>query len=239
MTPFTGFPAGRLACTPIPNLFFSEVLPRVDSLAEAQVTLHAFWLLYRKKGYPRYLTVRELLSDPALVAGLRAAGGEPDELLAEGLGRAVERGTLLKLGVERDGRPEELYFVNGQHGREAVAKLRAGELDVGQALAEAPAGPTPERRDVYTLYEQNVGLLTPLIAEELAEAERLYPADWLEAAFRQAVAYNRRNWKYVQRILERWAIEGRQDEETGRGPGRAAESPAYRRGRAGRTIYER
>jgi len=237
---FSGFPAGRLACTPVPNLFFSEVLPRLDSLAEVQVTLHALWLLYRKKGYPRYLTVRDLLDDTALVAGLRAAGGEPDQLLAEGLRRAVERGTLLRLVVERDGRTQELYFANGEHGRRAVATIQAGELDVGQALAEAPAGPPPERRDVYTLYEQNVGLLTPLIAEELAEAERLYPADWLEAAFRQAVAYNRRSWKYVQRILERWAVEGRQeDEETGRGAGRPGSATAYRRGRSGRTVYER
>ncbi len=236
---FSGFPAGRLACTPVPNAFFSEVLPGIDSLAEVQVTLHALWLLSRKRGSPRYLTVPELLADEALVAGLRAAGGEPDLLLAEGLRLAVERGTLLRLVVERDGRPEELYFVNGEQGRQAVAKARAGELDLGQTLAEVLTAPAPERRDVYTLYEQNVGLLTPLIAEELAEAERLYPADWLEAAFRQAVAYNRRNWKYIQRILERWATEGKQDEETGRGAGRAGAAAAYRRSRPGRAIYER
>mgnify|MGYP005840650197 CR=1 FL=1 len=238
---FTGFPAGRLACTPVPNAFFSEVLPQIDSLAELQVTLHALRLLYRKRSYPRYLTVKELKGDAALVAGLRSAGGNPDELLPDGLRRAVERGTLLRLAVERGGRPEEVYFVNGEHGRQAVARILAGELDIGQSVAEASAslGPPERRPDVYTLYEQNVGLLTPLIAEELAEAERLYPADWLEAAFRQAVAYNRRSWKYIQRILERWATEGRQDEESGRSPGRPAPSAPYRRSQPGRSIYER
>lgn len=239
---FAGFPAGRLACTPVPNLFFSAVLPRIDSLAELQVTLHAFRLLSQKRPHPRYLVIRELLADGALIAGLRAAGGEPPELLEEGLRRAVERGTFLRVRVERDGRPEDLYFVNGEQGRQAVAKLREGTLDLGQELVDPTptAEPSPERPDVFTLYEQNIGLLTPLLAEELSEAERIYPLDWIEAAFRQAVAYNRRNWKYVQRILERWAIEGKQDEASGRSAGQSGSAGRYHRGRpAGRSIYER
>ncbi len=62
---FAGLPAGPLATTPVPSLFLSEVLPRIDSLAEAQVSLQVFRLLARKKGSPRYLTTAELLADPA------------------------------------------------------------------------------------------------------------------------------------------------------------------------------
>src|SRR4051794_28785524 len=40
-----------------------------------------------------------------------------------------------------------------------------------------------QRPSIYSLYEQNVGLLTPLLAEQLGEAERRYPPDWIEAAF--------------------------------------------------------
>jgi DNA replication protein len=66
------------------------------------------------------------------------------------------------------------------------------------------------------LYEQNIGPLTPLLAEELMDAERTYPASWLEDAFREAVELNKRSWRYVQRILERWAAEGKEHETSRR-----------------------
>jgi DnaD/phage-associated family protein len=68
-----------------------------------------------------------------------------------------------------------------------------------------------ERPNIFILYEQNIGLLQPIIAEELEEAERTYPQEWIEEAFRIAVERNVRNWKYVRRILERWATEGKDE----------------------------
>jgi DnaD/phage-associated family protein len=68
-----------------------------------------------------------------------------------------------------------------------------------------------ERPNIFVLYEQNIGLIQPLIAEELREAEKTYPAAWIEEAFKIAVERNARNWRYIQRILERWAAEGKDD----------------------------
>ena len=50
---------------------------------------------------------------------------------------------------------------------------------------------------------------SPLLAEELLDAEQTYPAEWIEEAFRIAVTNNVRRWAYVRAILERWAEEGR------------------------------
>ncbi|MEI6044820.1 MAG: DnaD domain protein, partial [Chloroflexota bacterium] len=66
-----------------------------------------------------------------------------------------------------------------------------------------------QRPDIYTLYEQNIGSLTPILSERLREATQLYPAEWVEAAFTEAVNYNRRSWAYISRILENWAIDGK------------------------------
>jgi DnaD/phage-associated family protein len=51
--------------------------------------------------------------------------------------------------------------------------------------------------------------LTPLIADHLIDALETYPIEWIEAAVAESVAYNRRSWRYVQRILEQWASNGR------------------------------
>ena len=66
-----------------------------------------------------------------------------------------------------------------------------------------------ERPNIFVLYEQNFGLLQPLLADELRHAEREYPWEWLEAALREAAARNKRTWRYAEAILKRWALEGR------------------------------
>ncbi len=94
------------------------------------------------------------------------------------------------------------------------------------------------RPDIYTLYEQNIGPLTPILSERLREAERLYPAAWVEEAFAEAVNYNRRSWAYIARILENWSANGRdgqQERDRARTKPAQNNAPAYRAGRNGRT----
>jgi hypothetical protein len=57
-----------------------------------------------------------------------------------------------------------------------------------------------------------------MIADALKDSEKDYPAHWIEAAIREAVENNKRNWRYIQRILKRWETEGKSRE-----PGRYAE----------------
>jgi len=68
-----------------------------------------------------------------------------------------------------------------------------------------------ERPNIYHLYEENVGPLTPLIADSLREAEAEFPDDWVEDAFRIAVENNKRSWRYIQAILHRWHEKGRNE----------------------------
>ena len=79
------------------------------------------------------------------------------------------------------------------------------------------SGIIPQQRpNIFTLYEQNIGMLSPIITDELKEAEKHYPAQWIEDAFKEAVDLNKRNWRYISRILERWAAEGKIDGKPGR-----------------------
>ena len=229
MKSFSGFPAGKVYFTPLPNLFFSELLPAIDDLAELKVTLHIFWLLHQKKGYPRYVSRRELEADGVLLGGLKEMGQEPAERLGQALERAVARGILLHVTALRqssgqaqpgDGQ-DDLYFMNTDVGRRTVDKIRCGELEIeAAAILPSEARLKVERPNIFVLYEQNIGLLTPLIAEELRDAEKTYPADWIEEAFRIAVEHNARRWRYVRSVLERWATGGKDSEKTGRDTGK-------------------
>jgi DnaD/phage-associated family protein len=227
MKGFNGFPA-KSKFTPIPNIFFSEVLPQIDDIVELKVTLHIFWVLYQKRGYPRFVTFDELISDPVLIRGLRGEG-PPSSPLRQGLTEAVSRGTILCLKLERDSGVQELYFMNTDADRRAIEGIRSGELKVGNLAKAEPCPVTQEQPNIFTLYEKNIGMLTPIIAEELKEAEKLYPASWIQDAFKEAVDLNKRSWRYISRILERWTAEGKHDGEPGRYSKADASPEEYRR----------
>ena len=213
MKGFPGFPAGRVRFTPIPDLFFSELVPTIDDLAEMKVVLHLFWLLYHKKGYPRYVSRRELAGDVVLMSGLRGLELPPAEALDAALERAVARGVLLRVRVRHDETEDDCYFVNTDSGRQTVEKLVRGELHLEIVAPPEQARVEVERPNIFVLYERNIGLLQPMIAEELQEAEQTYPQSWIEEAFRIAAEHNVRRWAYVRSVLERWAREGKDDEK--------------------------
>jgi len=210
MKQFTGFPA-RMSFTPVPNLFFTALLAQIKDINELKTTLHVFRVIYGKRGYPRFTTYRELLGDSSLMSGLEGAP-TPEEGLRLALDLATRRGTLLRVALEADGTTEDAYFLNTEPDRRAVAKIQSGQLKpTGLTIKAGPAASTVERPDIFTLYEQNIGLLTPLVAEQLRDAERLYPQSWVIEAIKEAVNQNKRKISYILAILERWSAEGKGD----------------------------
>jgi DnaD/phage-associated family protein len=58
------------------------------------------------------------------------------------------------------------------------------------------------------LYEQNIGAITPLIADSLRLAAEEFPAAWYRPAFAAAARNNVRRWSYVQAVLDGWRRNG-------------------------------
>jgi DNA replication protein DnaD len=63
-----------------------------------------------------------------------------------------------------------------------------------------------------------------------------YPPQWIEAAIRQAVEYNKRNWRYVAGILRRWQTEGRGNGVDSRRSEQADDPERFRRGKYGHLV---
>ena len=227
MKGFSGFPPGKTQLVSLPEPVFSELLPLIDDLNELKVTLFCYWRLSQEQGTVRFLRRHELLTDDALLNGLQHDRGEdPVTALERALEQAVARGTLLHVRAQQDGNPQDWYFANTPKGRAAVQQIGHGILPEGvPTVSQAEV----TRPNIFVLYEQNIGMLQPLIADELRQAEREYPAQWIEDAFQLAAEANVRRWSYVRAILERWAIEGRDD-----GTGRGDSQEDYRRFTKGR-----
>jgi DNA replication protein len=209
---FPGFP-DRMELVPIPGAMFGTLLREIDDLAELKTLLHVLRLLHGQPRAPRFVRRTSLLMDASLLEALGVTGTEHGEaIIGAALRRAVERGTLLAVQVTDGADDDECYLLNTRANERIVRQVLAGERTLGElGPAPTPRGPAQpqDRQTIYELYEQNIGLLTPLLAEELSDAVESYPAAWIEDAFREAVAQNKRNWRYVLRILESWSSRGR------------------------------
>lgn len=184
MSTFNGFTSSE-TFTAVPDTFFRELLSQIDDAEELRAALYAIWRIEHTEGPVRFLR--------------RADFGE----FASGVDKAAARGILLEVRNEAG----EFFFLNSPRGRASVEAVQSGKFDPSQVASAPPV----ERSNVFTLYEQNIGALTPLIADMLREAEREYPSAWFEEAFGIAAAQNARNWKYVEAILKRWKEKGKDE----------------------------
>lgn len=211
--PFGGFQLTTEPGVNIPRGFFTDVLPQLSDVAEIHVTLAIFRLTHESGAYDRPVAEETIVRDACLRKALRVEGSpnEPDRRIGIGLDLAVGRGTLLRVVATHHGERRVWYYVNTVENQAQVAAMGRGAatppVDLWQD-GEVPAV-QPERPTVFRLYEQNIGLLTPLIAERLVDALETYPPEWIEDAISEAVSYNRRSWRYINRILENWNVTGR------------------------------
>ena len=210
MRGFPGFAKGPTRLTPIPTEFFTEILPIVDDLAELKVILYVFWRLSQEQGETRYVRLNDALADLLFLSGLSDEPEEQLELAREAFARAAQRGVLIEISVQRGSHRELWYFLNSPKGRAAVQRLRQGDFrGLIHDIDGVVVGLEKERPNIFLLYEQNIGMITPLLAEKLRQAERDYPENWIRDAFSLAVERNKRNWSYIHSILRNWAQYGK------------------------------
>jgi DnaD/phage-associated family protein len=192
MSSFPGFTSSE-TFTQIPDSFI-RLLNEIDDVAELKVALYAIWRIEHIEGNFRALCETDFEAE-SLGMGIRE--------IRRGLKKCLERGTLLRAEHEAD----VFYFLNSPRGRLAADAFAKGQWRESAGIMSASL----KKSNVFKLYEENIGALTPLISDMLREAEKNYPSAWFEEAFEIAVARNARNWRYVEAILNRWKENGKDE----------------------------
>jgi DnaD/phage-associated family protein len=200
--------------TPIPVPFFVDLLPGIDHLGEMKVTLYALWFLDQLEGNFRFIQRVDFYADKRFMDGLSQIEAKAETLLDESLEKAVQRGTLIRVTLTYTDHEETYYFLNSPRGRASAQALSKGEWQP-PSITRQPVSLSLERPNIFRLYEEHIGPLTPMIADALREADKSYPAEWIEDAIRIAVENNVRRWRYVEAILRSWQEEGRDDQNRG------------------------
>jgi DNA replication protein len=181
-------PQGKTGFVRLPDSFFTNVIPKIQDLVELKVVLYMAHIILRKQ-QPGISDSERSITYSELKAEIRRLSPDlSEETLHQALDSAAEHGALSRSTSNINEVLEDVYSLTADSGQ-------------------------PPAINIFALYEQNIGIITPMIAEELKEAEKLYPPQWIEEALKEAVALNKRSWRYIARILERWASEGKDSGE--------------------------
>ncbi len=207
-TVFEGFQADEDDSIHIPARFFITLLPQLEKPGELRLMLYLFWHHQQQGDARHFFRPEDLTGDPALVEMLGSVAA-----LMKALTTLIEKGAILKADLAW--MEETFFFLNNPQGRAAVEAIAKGEWQQAP-IRKHPIQMRQAAPNIFKLYEENIGPITPMLAEVLKEDEATYPASWIEEAIKIAVTRNARNWKYIQAILKRWLKEGRNHEENRR-----------------------
>jgi DNA replication protein len=201
MKKFSGFPAD----------FFTEILPGISNINELKVILYTFWYFSRLESKIKFISGKNFLEDSVFISGFSNDPKEQALLISEASQKAINDGVLLCANWEEP-LLLRLFFINSKEGQAALTAYQKKYWSPDQVVDQT-LDLSNERPNIFTLYEQNLGPLTPLIAEALRDAERNYPTEWIDEAIKAAVKNNVRRWNYVEAILVRWKEEGRNEKD--------------------------
>ena len=115
----------------------------------------------------------------------------------------------------------------------AISVVSKPDGDSPPVAKTPPPGsaPPPSPAAVFRLYEQNIGALTPLIADAIKDAITDFTEQWVMDAIGEAARANGKSWNYIRAILDRWQRDGRNAAPVSRAnvsPPRQSPAPAPR-----------
>jgi len=199
---FTGFNTDKANLINIPFEFINEILPTIDDLDELRLTVILLSFLSPQEGSDRCISYRTICENDLFINQF----DNDIKRLDNALEKCKNRKTLLKFSNGFPEESNEIFFLNTPHNQTLVEGLISGNIQLTDVVMVSGI---IEKPNIFRLYEENIGLITPMLAEVLKEDEKSFPAAWIADAIKIAVQRNVRNWKYIHAILESWQKEGR------------------------------
>ena len=144
-----------------------------------------------------YITTQEILHKYNTIFSTQNNKEKIDKDIKSALDNMISENILEKqIVISADKKEERFYLINIETPEASYSDLKLSKDKVN---------------NVFKAYEENIGLLTPLIFDELKYAVERYPESWICDAIKIAVEYNHRHWRYIHQILKNWELRGKKD----------------------------
>lgn len=195
MGSFHGFSA-KDSRVEIPSNFFTELLEEIENLHALKILLLAFHKAGGTEDQISYFIPHSMSAEHF---------SEDQTAFWQGLAFAIEQNWLLDIETEIEGDQTRICLLNTPKNAAAVEALQEGKI----TLTSRGELTNSQRPDIFTLYEKNIGPLTPIIADSLKELEANYPPEWISKAIQTSVKNNARSLRYIEVVLQNWQEEGK------------------------------
>ena len=193
--PFSGFPRG-VNHTPVPDPLLAELLERIDDVEELKLALRCVWLLNKKNPAQRFLTCDELYADSTVANMLKLYGEDLNQRVSQITECLTKHGVLLQALTNG----QHIYLLNTEAGRQLV--LKGGLEYRGPELESVTNKPSENSiANIVKVYESNIGVVTPIIAERLRILTHDYQEQEIQDAINVAVGKNARNLRFIEAVL--------------------------------------
>lgn len=199
---FNGFPEGETDQIIIPPDYFVNYLPLVDDLDELKLNLVILWISSKSDKLLLLFSLENLTADPNIFDIFN----RDQSRIKNALEKSVKRESILEICEEKTNKT--MYFLNTPFNKIIFEKIKAEKISLADFSSNELVSMN-HPSNIFRLYEENIGILTPMISEILKEDELEFPAHWIREAIQIAVQHNARNWKYVHAILVSWKNEGK------------------------------
>ena len=198
-----GFPLpDDYATTRVPNTVLGRVLSSINDADEIKLILRAVWLLEHQRGYPRYITIDDLRRDRVLSVTLPDQS-DFDRILKS----AIKHGVFVEVSINNNAR---LMFNTASAQRASVDNSATPEVSNNDSDVngwDTPAAST-RHADAFQAYEENIGILSPMIRQNILSALEDFTDEDITHAIRIAIENESRSWAFVAGVLRRWTRDG-------------------------------
>ena len=91
---------------------------------------------------------------------------------------------------------------------EITSEITPEIITTTTTAAESEIGANSEVAEVFKAYESEIGLLTNYVREDVLDAIKQYPKEWIVESIKEAAKNNTRKWSYALAILKSWQVNG-------------------------------
>lgn len=183
----------------IPANFLTELLKKIENLHTLKILLLAFQTASTTEDQISYFK-------PEFICTEHFSDQQP--AFWQGLEIAISEKYLLAADItDQDGNQTQICMLNTPKNAAAIEAIQQGKI----TLTDQGIETSSQRPDIFSLYEQNIGPLTPIISDSLKDLEENYPPDWISKAIQVAVKNSARSLRYIEVVLQNWQEEGNYD----------------------------
>ncbi len=135
-----------------------------------------------------------------LTAAAKCLDGLPDQIIAAFLDHNKDLAIPYRYPIDTLSIPSV---------QEKTASVSATVSSPGKERGDSKGEETdPDMAAIARLYEENIGMITPVTADKLRDIRDNYPVAWFKTAVQEAVNYNSRSLAYIESILKRYKTDG-------------------------------